>query len=216
MSKLLLIVVIAFLTGCGTVQATRKADFVSDAYSSEAQKNILVISLIDARPDKQKDMQEFMSNKNVLPEFVFNPLKRKGYAPKLLRIDTSTCGSLVEVKGVEELPCLDQAVLEKGDLFMLISIDAFTPPQKAAGVVGVTRLTGAIYSKSSNSFIWKDSHDGANGGTGLMYGLGGYAGMLILKAMNDDYIFRNNVMTSITVLFDSLPPIETKKKRFNP
>jgi hypothetical protein len=145
-----------FIVGCASTQATRKARYLSYEYDDQVQKNIYVISLIDARTDKETDTQEPLANKNILSYFILNPLKQKGYAPKFLGIDTSECGSLAWVNNISEISCLDNDALDSGELFLLISIDRYSAP-KGMGVVGETKVTGTLYTKSLNSFIWKDS-----------------------------------------------------------
>ncbi len=199
-----------FIFGCASTQATRKAQYLSENYADQTQKNIYVLSVIDARIDKTKDMQELLSNKNVRSYFISNVLSGKGYKSQLIDIDTGKCGSLKEVSNISEMTCLDSKTFQNGDAFLFISIDEYVAPG-AMHVVGKTKVTGVFYSKSSNSFIWKDSIEGNYADTGGNYGLGAFAGMLLLKAMSQDFIFRNNAYSAIKELLKSVPPFPAKK-----
>lgn len=211
MKKVLLVSLLALLVvGCASTQATRKAQYLSDNYNDQVQKSIAIVSLIDARPDKTKDTQELLSNKNVRSYFISNPLARKGYTPQLLDTDTTKCGSLFGIYNIDETACLDNEMFKKGDMFLIVSIDKYTAPQ-GMQVAGNTKVTGVLYSKSSNSFVWKDSVEGNYAGIGVHTGLGGYVGMLTLKAMSPDLIFRNNVFNAINELLNSVPPLPEKR-----
>ena len=138
--------------------------------------------------------------------FMSNPLQSKGYKVNLLDADTSKCESLANTDNADDLTCLDNKIFQDGDLFLLVSIDKYTAPE-AMHVIGHTKVTGVIYSKSLNAFIWKDSIEGNYGGTGSAYsGVGGFVGMLTLKAMSKDFILRNNVYSAIAELLKSVPP----------
>lgn len=210
-TSLILLLSLLFFCGCTSIQATRKAQYLSDKYDVEVQKSIFVISLIDARPDKEKDLKELLSNKVMWSECVLNPLKRKGYAPQFLDADTSMCGSLAGINNTIEMVCLDNKILEGGDLFLLTSIDQYSPPA-GMGVNGKTKVTGVLYSRIADSFIWKDSIEGNYDSINtMMYGLGGYAAKLMLKSMTPDLTLRSNAFGSIKELLNSVPPFPKKR-----
>ena len=193
------------MAGCASVEVTRKASFLSEDFNNQIQRNITMVSLIDVRPDKEKDIEKVLLNRNVRSYFMSSPLEAKGYKVQLFDTDTSRCASLVDINP-NEFTCLDNTVFQNGDLFLLVSIDQYIAP-KAMHVIGHTKITGVMYSKSLNSFIWKDTIEGDYGGTGSAYsGLGGFVGMLTLKAMSQDLILRNNVYTAVSELFKSIPP----------
>ncbi len=211
-TSLILLVSLLFFCGCASIQATRKAQYLSDKYDGQVQKNLFVISLIDARPDKDKDLKELFSNKVMWSECVLTPLKRKGYAPQFLDIDTSLCGSLGGINNINELVCLDNKIFESGDLFLLTSIDQYRPPTTGMSVNGETKVTGVLYSRSKDSFIWKDSLEGIYDSINTaMYGLGGFAAKLMLKSMTPDLTFRSNTFGSIKELLNSVPPFPNKR-----
>jgi hypothetical protein len=101
--------------------------------------------------------------------------------------------------------CLGYDSVKDEDLILVFSIDKHTPP-KGMGVNGYTKVTGILYSRNSNSFIWKDTvegyYDAVNTAT---FGLGGYTGKMILRSMGPDLTFRSNVFGSIKELLGSLP-----------
>jgi len=200
------------LSGCASMQATRKAQFLSDSYNGQVIKNIVVLPLIDGRTDKGKDMQSFLANKNIREQYLSNPLASKGFTPKLINMDVGKCSSLATINNINELACVDDKVLQLGDLFLLVSVDQYVAPE-AMHVVGTAKVTGIIYSKSVNAFLWKDSLDGKYGGAPGCIGVGCYLGMLTLKAMSSDMIFRNNVYTSAQELLNSVPPVSRKRMK---
>lgn len=193
--------------GCASMQVTRKPLYISEDFKGQLQKNIMVVSLIDARIDKGKDLQKFLSNKIMISEHVLNPLRRKGYSPQFISVDTSACGSLSETNAIGEIrACLGPSFLEKGGLFLLISIDSYSPP-KGMGVNGYTKVTGIIYSHNVRSVVWKDSIEGYYDTVNtIMYGFGGYAAKMMLKTATPDFIFRSNAIGSIKELLSSMPP----------
>lgn len=208
---LIWLILIIGLSGCAAPRASREAQYLSSEYDIQVQKNIIVVSLIDARPNKEGDTQKLLSNKPSLDQFILNPLKVKKYNPKFLSLDTSACGSLRGVNDISEVSCFENRLPKNGDLFLLISIDQFIPP-KGAGIIGETKLTGILYSKSINSFIWKDTVEGNYGSGYMMFGLGGYTGMLITKAIGKDYNFRYNAFTGIQELLSSLPSFPNARR----
>ena len=211
MKKALLFSLLALLAvGCALTQATRKAQYLSDNYSDQVQKSITIVSLIDARPDKTKDTQELLSNKNLLSYFISNPLAGKGYKPLFLDTDTSKCGSLFGVDNIDEIVCLNNEVFKNADTLLIVSIDKYIAPQ-GMRIAGNTKVTGVLYSKSSNSLVWKDSVEGKHGGVGMYTGLAAYPAMLMLKGMSTDFTFRMNVLNAIHKLLDSVPPLPKKK-----
>lgn len=204
-------ILILFLSGCAAPRASREAMYLSNEYDAQVQKNIIVVSVIDARPDKNGDTQKLLSNRPSLDQFVLNPLRVKKYNPKFLSLDTSVCGSLVGTNNISEVPCIENKLPENGDLFLLISIDQFIPP-KGAGIIGETKITGVLYSKSSDSFLWKDTIEGSYGSGYLMFGPGGYTGMLLVKAMGKDYNFRYNAFCGVQELLNSMPPFPNARR----
>ena len=54
------------VSGCASTQDIRKAQYLSDDYGAQDQKKIAVVSLIDARTDKEKDIQNLLLNR-VIP-----------------------------------------------------------------------------------------------------------------------------------------------------
>ena len=212
-TSLILLAGLVFLCGCASMQATRKAQYLSDQYEEQVKKDIFVISLIDARPNKAKDLKDLLSNKVIWSECVLNPLKRKGYAPRFIDADTSQCVSLDKINNINEMVCFDGKIFESGDLFLLTSIDQYSPPTTGMSINGKTKVTGVLYSRSKASFIWKDSVEGTYDSISpAMYGLGGYAAKLMLKSMTPDLTFRSNAFGSIKELLNSLPPFPNKRE----
>lgn len=209
--SLILLVSLLLISGCATPQATRQAQFLSDSYNEQVEKDIFVISLIDARADKEKDLQELLSNKPTFDFFVMNPLKAKGYIPKFIKVDTSSFNSLSAINQISEITSLDKKIFENGNLFLFISIDQYTAPQ-GMRVAGNTKVTGALYSKSADAFIWKDAIEGNYAGSGIAYGPAAYLGMLAIKGLSSDCLFRNNVFNAINALLDSVPPFSRKNR----
>lgn len=208
-SKLILFLCLLLLSGCATPQATRQAQFLSDSYNEQIEKNIYVISLIDARPDKEKDLQKLLSNKPTFDFLIMNPLKAKGYIPRFIQVDTSSFNSLSTINGINEITSLDKKIFENGNLFLFISIDQYTAPQ-GMRVAGNVKVTGVLYSKPLDTFIWKDTIEGNYADTGIAYGPGAYVGMLTLKALSSECLFRNNAFSAIKVLLKSVPSFRNK------
>ena len=158
-------------------------------------------------------MQKLLSNKIMVSEHILNPLKRKGYAPQFINVDTSACGSLAEINTINEMRhCLDTDLFNSGSLFLLMSIDQYVPP-KGVNVNGYTKVTGVIYSCDTDYFIWKDSSEGYYDTINtIMYGFGGYAAKMMLRSMTPDFTFRSNAIGSIKELLDSVPPFSRRKR----
>ena len=202
------VVLLIAVSGCATTtQATRSAQFLSSDFNNQVQKKISVLPLIDARSDKDKDMQKLLSNKGTRDLFVSQVLRARGYAPVWIDADIGKCDEKAETLSI--LNCFDGSIFQNGDIFLLISIDEYVPPD-GMRVAGNAKLSGVIYSKESNDFIWKDSIGGNYGGVPGAYGIGAYTGMLLVKAMSKDALFRNNVYNAATKLLDSVPAF-TKK-----
>lgn len=213
MKKLRLIVILiiaVLLSGCATPQASRQAQFLSGAYDEQVEKNIYVISLIDTRPDKEKDLQKLLSNKPTFDFFVMNPLKAKGYKPSFIQVDTSSFNSFSAVNEINEITSLDKKLFEDGNLFLFLSIDQYAAPQ-GMHVAGNVKVTGVLYSKPLDRFIWKDTIEGNYANTGIAYGPGAYVGMLTLKALSSECLLRNNAFSAIKVLLTSLPAFPRKR-----
>ena len=198
------------VSGCASAsQPTRSAQFLSSDFSTQAQKKIAVLPLIDARSDKDKDMQKLLSNQGTRDLFVSQVLRARGYTPVWIDADMGKCDERVETLSI--LNCFDSSIFQNGDLFLLISIDEYVPPN-GMHVAGNTKLSGVIYSKKSNDFIWKDSIGGNYGGVPGAYGVGAYTGMLLVKAMSKDALFRNNVYNAVSKLLGSVPAFTQQAK----
>lgn len=130
--------------GCASAP-TRTPQFISGTFNDQVQKNIIVFTVIDARPDKTKDIRYVFTKKGSLDD-LFVPLRHKGYIPCFTDIDTSACPSLVNVKTIGELGCLG-GQLDKGDLFLIMSIDGYQFPQ-GASVIGKADVTAVLYSSN--------------------------------------------------------------------
>lgn len=201
-------ILIIVVSGCAsTTKATRPAQFLSSDFDNQVQKRISVLPMVDARSDKDKDTQKLLSNKGARDLFVSQVLKGRGYAPIWIDADTGKCDERAGTLSI--LSCFDGSIFQNGDLFLLISIDEYVPPD-GMRIAGNTKLSGVIYSKESNDLIWKDSIEGNYGGVPGAYGIGAYTGMLVVKAMSKDALFRNNVYNAASKLLDSVPPFVQK------
>jgi hypothetical protein len=196
--------------GCASAP-TRTSQFISETFNDQIQKKIIVFTAIDARPDKTKDIRYVLTKKGSIDD-LFIPLRNRGYIPQFIDIDTSACPSLVNVKTIGELGCLG-GQLDKGDLFLVMSIDGYRFPQ-GAGVIGKAETTAVLYSKTQDAFIWRDSTSGNFGGGNVAaFGLGGYTGFLLLKAIDPNIALRNDSFAVLKQLFDSIPRFPKKSMK---
>ena len=204
MKKFAMIVLLSFfLSGCATV-SLRKAEYLAENYNEVAGKSVAVVPVIDARSDKTEYDHGWLVNKGLLDKDILALLKGKGFSPKTISVDPGQCGSLEGTHVISDIVCFDLSAFPDQDLFFLVSVDQYVAPE-SMHVVGATKVTGVMYSRKSGSIIWKDTIAGKYSNTYGSQGPGAYLGMLLTKAMSKGSILYNNVFSTVTELFNSLP-----------
>ena len=192
--------------GCAPLQATRQAKFLTTNFQEQIQKEVIVFPFIDGRNDKEEDQSEFRS-KNTQHESVVNGLKRRGYKPKLMKMDMSNCNALINVESIEDVTCLEGYTPPNNSMVMLISLDRYAPPEKKMKLSGDMAVTGILYSYEKQKIVWKDTLDSKKGGDFYyMFGAGGVVGGWIIKSMEPKYLMRSNMFSVACKLMESVPP----------
>jgi hypothetical protein len=202
-----ILAVAGLISGCASV-SVREAQFLINDYQNEVQKNVSVLPFIDAREDKMEDLSDFLSTKVIQTEYVVKPLKQRGYVSCIFKYDIGGCGSLADIRDINDVPCLSGLIAQNEGMILLISVDRYAAPEGKLGLSGNIQVSGILYSGKAKKIIWKDTFDSDRGGAYFkMFGLGGITGGLLLKAMNPNFIFRTNVFTAVGELLKSIPPL---------
>jgi len=190
------------LTGCAS---GRTPLYLSEQFNDQVHKNLIVITLIDARPNKPAFIPSV--NAVIKKDYMIHDVRDRGYHGELIEIDTSACPSLNNSSSLSDLTCINPNVFSNGENFLLISVDQYDAPL-GMNVTPYIKITGALYTGATGSLLWKDQLSGdfssANHDT-AMYGLAGYLGDLMVKAISPGIILRNNVYFATDALLLSLP-----------
>lgn len=195
--------------GCATMQESeiRKANFLSESFLEQVNKDITIISIIDTRVDKNEKEQKLLENKNLLYGYIVKPLKAKGYKPKLIKADTSLCGSVANIQNIEELSCLKDDAFDKGNLFLIISLDHYEYPT-GIQASGTAVVSGILYSKSQHAIIWRDTVAGEEYEPYRDHPPGSDLGMVMLRGIYKANVFWENVYSMIVGLVQSIPDVK--------
>ncbi len=201
--SLSLIILSLILSGCTT---PRTPQYLSSQFNDQIQRNVVVISLIDARPDKSVVFPEI--NRIINNKYVINLLKDRGYCAQLQDIDTHNCGSLSDFNSLSDLSCLQSDIFKNGNLFILFSIDQYDSPS-------FVKITGVLYSVSTNSLLWKDqvSGDFVNQGATPMAGMFSQFSYSLVNSISPGLIYKNNLIMGLSKLLEGLPKPRHRKKK---
>ena len=211
--KYIILLGIAYIiSGCASTQKTHEPIFLSNSFDDQVQHEVHIFPIIDARAEKDKDLQDIIGYSGGYAYSVISTLETKGYIVKEQNLNIRSCPSVANIKTAQDLTCLSGADFSQLSMILLISVDEYTKP-KAMSASGLAYVSGVLLNVKTNSVIWKDSiRKGADNVALLMFGGGGYLGGLLVKALSPNIIYRNDAFTSIRMILQSIPEYKSHKK----
>jgi len=203
--------VVYFIGGCASTQKGHKPIFLSNSFNDKVQHEVYIIPIIDARAEKDKDLQDIIGYSSAYDYSVKSTLENKGYVVKEKNLDIRRCPSVTKINTVQDITCLSAVDLSQLNIILLISVDEYAPP-KTMSASGLAYISGVLLDMKSNSIIWKDSiRKGSDDTALLMFGGGGFLGGLLVKAVSPNIIYRNDAFTSIRMIMQSIPEYPVHK-----
>lgn len=213
LSKYIIVLGLAYIiSSCASTQKIREPIFLSNSFDAQVQHEVHIFPIIDARVEKDKDLQDIIGYGSSYAHTIESTLETKGYIIKELNLNIRSCPSVANIKTTQDLTCLSGADFSQLNMILLISVDDYTKP-KAMSASGLAYVSGVLLNVKTNSVIWKDSiRKGSDDAALLMFGGGGYLGGLLVKALSPNIIYRNDAFASIGLLLQSIPEYKVHKK----
>lgn len=207
-----LIGITCLLSSCASAQKRQAPVFLSDSFDNLVQQDIHIFPIIDARADKNKDLQDIIGYSGGYDYSVKSSLETKGYTVKNHNNDIRSCPSVSNIKSAQDLTCLNDIEASQLGIILLLSVDEYTRPETMSAS-GLAYVSGVLIDVKANSIIWKDSiRKGSDDAALLMFGGGGYLGGLLVKALSPNIIYRNDALTSIRMIIQTLPELPAQKR----
>ena len=212
LKRIVLLGVACIISGCASTQKSHEPIFLSNSFDNEVQQEVHIFPIIDARAEKDKDLQDIIGYSGGYSNSVKSTLESKGYIVKEQNHDIRSCPSVANIKSLRDLACLNGVATSQLDMILLLSVDQYTPP-KTMSASGLAYVSGVLIDVKANSIIWKDSiRKGSDDTALLMFGAGGYLGGVLVKALSPNIIYRNDAFASIRVIMQTIPGYPAQKR----